>query len=264
MSDPTIITEKADGAAIIKFNRPDKRNALTQQMMTELSTELEKAADDVSVRAIVLAGEGKCFCSGIDFNMLAELGGKRTDTAAFRRIVAKMQSVGNLMESIEKPVIAALHCYCFGMGLEIALAADFRIAAEGTQIGLQEAELGLIPDVGGTTRLTRTVGIPHAKEIIMLGRKIDARRACEIGLVNAVVPEDNLTATAMEWVKELKGCAPLAVGLAKKVIDRGAHLDKMTLMELEALAQSVLIRTDDVNEGVMARMQKRPPEFKGK
>jgi enoyl-CoA hydratase/carnithine racemase len=264
MAKSTILTEHADVAAIIKFNRPEKRNALTQDMMTELAKELEKAADDPSVRAIILAGEGKCFCSGVDFNMLAELGGKAEDTAAFRRIVTKLQAVGNLMESIEKPVIALLHCYCLGMGLEVALAADFRIAAEGTQIGLPETELGLIPDVGGTTRLTRTVGIPRAKELIMLSRIIDARRAYEIGLVNEVVPESELMAAAMKWVAQLKNCAPLAVGLAKKIIDRGAHLDKLTLMELELLAQSILLKTDDVNEGVMARMQKRRPDFKSK
>ena len=264
MSNETILGERANGAAIIKFNRPDKRNAITHDMMTAIGAELEKAADDPSVRAIILGGEGKCFCSGIDFNTLAELGGKRTNTADFRRIVAKLQAVNNLMEAIEKPVIALLHGYCYGMGLEVALAADFRIAAEGTLLALQEVELGLIPDVGGTTRLTRTVGIPMAKEIIMLGRRIDAKRALEIGLVNEVVPEDGLPAAAMRWVDQLKNCAPLAVGLAKKVIDRGAHLDKLTLMELEAVAQSVLLKTDDVNEGVMAKMQKRPPAFKGK
>jgi enoyl-CoA hydratase/carnithine racemase len=260
----TILSERVNGAAIIKFNRPDKRNAITSDMMMAMSAELEKAADDPAVRAIILAGEGKCFCSGIDFNMLAELGGKRANTADFRRIVAKLQAVNNQMEAIEKPVIALLHCYCYGMGLEIALAADFRIAAEGTLIALQEVELGLIPDVGGTTRLTRTVGIPMAKEIIMLARRIDAKRAYEIGLVNEIVPEGDLLPAALRMVDELKKCAPLAVGLAKKVIDRGAHLDKLTLMELEAISQSTLISTSDVNEGVMARMQKRPPDFKGK
>jgi len=264
METETILTERIEGAMVITFNRPDKRNAVTRGMMAAMGEAIDRAAEDPQTRAVILRGAGKCFCSGIDFNMLAELGGKRTNTADFRHILTGLQGINNKIEALEKPVIAALHGFCFGLGLEIALAADFRIAAEGTQIALQEVELGLIPDVGGTTRLIRTVGIPMAKEIIMLARRLDAKRAYEIGLVNEVVAEDTLMNAAAGMVERLKGCAPLAVGLAKKVIDRGAHLDKLTLMELEAVAQSVLLKTDDVNEGVASKMQKRAPDFKGK
>jgi len=225
---------------------------------------VDDAAADRAVRAIIIRGEGKCFSAGIDFNSLAGQGLMEKTGAEFRHMLFKLQAVLNRLEAVEKPVIALLHAYCYGMGLELALAADFRIAAEGTLIALQEVELGLVPDVGGTSRLVRTVGIPMAKEIIMTARRLDARRAYEIGLVNEIVPEEQLMPTAVKWVEQLKGCAPLAVGLAKKIIDRGAHLDKLSLMELEAYAQSSLLTTADVREGITAKLQKRPPEFKGK
>jgi enoyl-CoA hydratase/carnithine racemase len=264
MAENTIFMEKKDGAAIITINRPDKRNALSFDMMQDLDTAVEAAASDREVRAILVRGEGKCFSSGIDVNSLAQQGIIGMTGAEFRHMLYKLQGILNRLESVEKPVIALLHTYCYGMGLELALAADFRIAAEGTMIALQEVELGLVPDVGGTTRLVRTVGIPMAKEIIMMARKIDARRAYEINLVNEIVPEDQLLAAGMKWVEQIKKCAPLAVGFAKKIIDRGAHMDKLSLMELEAYAQSSLLQTADVKEGVMARMQKRQPDFKGK
>lgn len=264
MAENLILTEKKDGAFIISLNRPEKRNAISFDMMETFDAGLEQAAKDREVRAIIIRGEGKCFSSGIDVNSLAQQGIMGMNGAEFRQMLPRLQGILNKMEAIEKPSIALLHTYCYGMGLELALAADFRIAAEGTLIALQEVELGLVPDVGGTARLVRTVGIAMAKEIIMMARKLDARRAYEIGLVNEIVPEAQLLETAMKWVADLKNCAPLAVGFAKKIIDRGAHLDKLSLMELEAYAQSNLLQTDDVKEGIMARMQKRPPEFKGK
>ncbi len=264
MADTHLLTEKKDGAFVITLNRPEKKNAISLEMMKALDEALDAAAGDREVRAIIIRGEGTCFCSGIDVNALAQIGIMGMTGMEFRHLLAKLQAPFNKMEAIEKPVIALLNCYCFGMGLEMALAADFRIAEQGTSIAIQEVELGLIPDVGGTTRLTRTVGIPAAKEMIMLAKRIDADRAYEIGLVNEVVPAGGLMDAAMSIVERLKGCAPLAVGAAKKIIDRGAHMDKLSLMELEALAQSTLLGTEDVKEGVMSKMQKRAPAFKGK
>lgn len=254
--------EQRDSALIITLNRPDKLNALSVEMMDELGTGLAQAGDP-AVRAVVVQGEGRAFCAGIDLSSLLAQGVTNMDGAEFRRLASRLQGVFNRMEALEKPVIALLHGYCFGMGLELALAADFRIAAEDAVLAIQEVELGLIPDVGGTTRLVRTVGIPHAKEMIMLARRLDARRAYEIGLVHQVVPGVELSRRAAEWVAGLQGCAPLAVGLAKKVIDRGAHLDKLSFMELEALAQSSLIATADLEEGIRARLERRPPVFRG-
>ncbi len=257
------LTHRHDNALIITLNRPEKLNAITIEMMAELDQALDEALDS-AVRAVIVRGDGRCFSAGIDLNSLLQQGVTTMDGAEFRRLVARLQAVFNKMEALEKPVIALLHGYCFGMGLELALAADFRIAAEDTQLAIQEVELGIIPDVGGTTRLVRTVGIPLAKEMIMLGRRIDARRAYEIKLVNEVTPAGDLFDRGLAWAADLRNCAPLAVGMAKKIIDRGAHLDKLSFMELEAYAQSTLIGTADVQEGIMAKLQRRPPSFSGK
>jgi len=264
MAEDLVLSEKKGNVAIITLNRPRKRNAVSYEMALALDEQIDKAAEDDEVRVVVLRGEGPGFSAGIDFNMLTQISTKYSSTPVFRYFLPKLQEIFNKMETMEKPVIAALHGFCFGLGLEMALAADFRIAAEGTEIALQETEIGLIPDVGGTTRLTRTVGIPLAKEIIMTSRRLNARKALDIHLVNEVVPRDELMPVVMRWVERLENCAPLAIGLAKKIIDRGAHLDKLTFMALEGLAQSALIQTDDVKEGVMAKIQKRKPEFKGK
>ncbi|HPN94539.1 MAG TPA: enoyl-CoA hydratase/isomerase family protein, partial [bacterium] len=262
MSETLIKTKREGAAFVITLNRPDKRNAMTNDMMNQLEQAVISAAYDREARAVVIHGDGKCFCSGIDFNVLAGIGNHTPPE--FRFFLAGFQGIFNRLEAMEKPVIATIHGYCFGMGTELALAADFRIASEDAAISIQEVELGLIPDVGGTTRLTRTIGASRAKEMIMLARKIDARRAYEIGLVNEVTAEGAALDVALSWAEQLKNCAPLAVGMAKRVIDRGSHLDKMTFMELEGIAQSTLLNTADVKEGVMARIQKRNPNFKGK
>jgi enoyl-CoA hydratase/carnithine racemase len=259
---PTVHIERRDSALIVALNRPDKLNAISVEMMDELGIGLDQATD-AAVRAVIVQGEGRAFCAGIDLNSLVAQGITDMNGAQFRGLAARLQDVFNKLEALEKPVIALLHGYCFGMGLELALAADFRIAADDAVLAIQEVELGIIPDVGGTTRLVRTVGIPHAKEMIMLARRLDARRAYQIGLVHEVVPGSELTQRAAAWVADLQRCAPLAVGLAKKVIDRGAHLDKFSFMELEALAQSNLIGTADVQEGMRARLERRLPAFRG-
>jgi len=264
MSSNLILTEKKDSVLTITLNRPEKRNALNHEMCRDLKKVIEEAAEDRAVRILVLRGAGMCFCAGVDFNMLAELNAKNPSPPEFRFFLDGLQGVFNAMETLEKPVIALLHNFCYGMGTELALAADFRIAAGDLRIGIQEVELGLIPDVGGSTRLTRAVGIPMAKEMIMTARVLDAAEAHHIRLVNEVAPASELDAALARWVEKLRGCAPLAVGTAKMLIDRAAHLDKMTFMKLEGLAQCSLLKTEDVMEGVAARMQKRKPDFKGK
>ncbi|PIU68529.1 MAG: enoyl-CoA hydratase [Armatimonadetes bacterium CG07_land_8_20_14_0_80_40_9] len=263
MEKSPIIRSKEGNVQVISLNRPEKRNAINLEMMNLLRETLDEVAQSQDVRSIILKGEGAGFCSGLDFQMLAGLD-TQDDTSRFRHFLSGFQDVFNKLEAIEKPVIAALHGFVFGMGLELALAADFRIAAQGTKIAIQEVELGLIPDVGGTTRLTRTVGLVKAKEMIMLAKRISPEEAKEIHLVNEVTPEDELMTATFRWTEELGKNAPLAVGMAKKIIDRGMHLDKLSFMELEAYAQSTLLKTDDVKEGILAKIQKREPKFKGR
>jgi enoyl-CoA hydratase/carnithine racemase len=215
------------------------------------------------VRAVVLYGEGPVFSAGVDFAMLAaDLGGEAP--VPFRSAVGGMQAALSRLESLEVPVIAALHRYVPGLALELALACDFRVATADCELGLPEVRVGLVPDVGGTTRLVRTVGYPRAKELILTGRMVRAADALAIGLVHQVVPAGEHVAAAAALGRELAANAPLAVGLAKRLIDLGAGVEKETFLQMELLAQSVLLKTADAREGAEALAERRPPRFTGR
>jgi enoyl-CoA hydratase/carnithine racemase len=268
MADEIIKLRIEGEIAYIGLNRPDKRNAVNGEMLQRLPRVFDEV-DRADIRAIILYGEGQAFSAGIDFTSLAsDTGGSSgpgggPDLQRFRRFVRESQAALNRLESIEKPVIGALHGYVGGLGLEIALACDARIAAAGTKLGMPEVRIGLVPDVGGTTRLTRTIGYARAKELIMTARMIDAEEAERIGMVNRAVAAGSQIASALELAREMARNAPLAVGLAKRIIDLGDGTDKNTFMELEALAQSSLLVTEDFREGATAAVQRREPNFKG-
>ncbi len=266
----SVIKVKIDGEiAYIALNRPEKRNAINNEVLQALPKALEEV-DRREVRAVIIYGEGAVFSAGIDFTSLANDTGAQggagggPDLTRFRRFVHASQASLDALERIEKPVIGALHGYVGGLGLELALACDARIAATGTKLGMPETRIGLVPDVGGTTRLTRTVGYARAKELIMTARMIDAVEAERIGLVNRVVGEGAQVAAAEELAREIARNAPMAVGLAKRIIDIGQSVDKSTFMDLESLAQSSLFQTEDFREGAAALIQRREPKFKGR
>jgi enoyl-CoA hydratase/carnithine racemase len=269
MSEPVVKVRIEGELAYVALNRPEKRNAISAEVLRAIPEAIDEA-DQPQVRAIILYGEGAVFSAGIDFTSLNSDSGARAgagggpDIARFRRFIGVSQAALNRLENVEKPVIGALHGYVGGLGLELALACDARIAATGTRLGMPETRIGLVPDVGGTTRLTRTVGYARAKELVMTARMIDAVEAERIGLVNRVVAAGSQIAAAEELAREIARNAPLAVGLAKRIIDRGHGLDKMTFMELEALAQSTLLLTEDFREGAAALAQRRDPVFKGR
>ena len=266
----SVIKVRIDGEiAYIALNRPEKRNAINNEVLQALPKALEEV-DRREVRAVIIYGEGAVFSAGIDFTSLANDTGAQggagggPDLTRFRRFVHASQASLDALERIEKPVIGALHGYVGGLGLELALACDARIAATGTKLGMPETRIGLVPDVGGTTRLTRTVGYARAKELIMTARMIDAVEAERIGLVNRVVAEGTQIAAAEELAREIARNAPMAVGLAKRIIDIGQSVDKSTFMDLESLAQSSLFQTEDFREGAAALVQRRDPKFKGR
>jgi enoyl-CoA hydratase/carnithine racemase len=256
-----LVTTRRDGAVLwVALNRPEKRNALHREMLADLVAAVVGAERDREVRAVVIHGEGRVFSAGVDFGMLVgDVGGERP----FRSTVGEMQSALDRIEAVEKPVIAAMHRYAAGLALELALACDFRIATEDCELGLPEVKLGLVPDVGGTTRLVRAVGQPRAKELVMTGRMIPAGEAHAIGLVTRVVPAGHLEAAA-RLAEELAANAPLAVGLAKRLIDLGGNVDARTFTQMELLVQSILVRTDDAAEGARAAAARRPPRFTGR
>ena len=248
----------------IILNRPEKRNALNWSMMMELDAAIDEAEKVIGVRAILIRGEGSGFSGGIDVTSFAESSthfGEHWRDNLFP-LTAAYQSVTNKVAQCSLPTIALLHGYCLGLGFEIALACDFRIAGVGTKIGLPEARLGIIPDVGGTTRLTRLVGVARAKEIVMTGKNIDLNDAERWGILNAVVPVEDLLAKGESLAAELAQAAPLAVSYAKRVIDGLADLERG--LQLEGWAQSQLIRSQDFEVGVEAMLTKQAPQWTGK
>jgi enoyl-CoA hydratase/carnithine racemase len=250
----------------IVLNRPEKRNAINLQMAEEIRDACYEIDEDNENRVIFLRGEGAMFSSGID---LSELGALMAQvgsggTRRFRTIVARLQDCLNTLEAIERPVIAVLHNKAIGMATELALACDFRIAADNVQLGLLEPRLGMISDVGGTTRAVRTIGLTRAKELTMSGRILEAPEALQWGLICRMVPEDKLLDEARSFAEQFLPASPVAIGITKRILDRGMHLDKMTLMQLEALGQSIVLKSEDLMEAFSAYTGKREPKFKGK
>jgi len=257
-----VITERRGPTLVITLARPDKRNALNGDLMFGVRDAVDSVYTDPEIRSIVVRGEGKGFSAGVDFAALAGTGLLDASPPVARKIIKTMQDVVNLIYDIEKPVIFAVHGFCFGMATALILSGDFRIAQTGTQIAIQETAVGFIPDVGGTTRLTKLIGPIKAKELIMTAKIIDAEEAKAIQLFNDVV--EDAFAGAMALAETLNKNAPLAVGLAKRVINFGQTLDIRSFMELEGVAQTSLVGTQDVREGLMAKMQKRDAKFTGK
>lgn len=259
-----ILTNQTEHLFEIIFNRPEKRNAINQPMLEQLDAAITTANRTPGLRAIIIRGEGKAFSAGIDvtgFMNMAERHGPHWQQR-MRRITDDFQGFLTRLERIELPTIALLHGYCLGLAMELSLACDIRIAAEGTKLGLPESRLGMIPDVGGTTRLTRLVGPARAKELIFTGRHMAAEQAEQWGILNYVVPEADLRAKGEELVEEICLAAPLAVGMAKRVIDGLSDIDRGLM--LEGWAQSQLMSSEDFLEGVQSFLQRRPPNFKGK
>lgn len=263
MSD-LVLVNRQDTVFEITLNRPEKRNAMNAELLAAFDSAVAQANRTSGLRAVIIRGEGPAFSAGIDVSNLLGLAGVYGDDwrQRMRTVTDEYQAFLNHLERLELPTIALLHGYCLGLALELALACDFRLAAEGTLLGLPETRLGIIPDVGGTTRLTRLVGVGRAKELIMTGKQIDASLAEQWGLVHYVVPQDQLATKAGTLVVELQQAAPLAVGMAKRVIDGQFDLDRG--LQLEGWAQSQLIASEDFMEGAQAFMLRRAPEFKNR
>jgi enoyl-CoA hydratase/carnithine racemase len=249
--------ERRAGAAWITIDRADAMNALSGDVLTQLGAAVDAAAGDASLRAIVVTGAGdKAFCAGAD---LKERRGM--DEAATRKRIDLINAVFTRLSRVGKATIAAMNGVAFGGGLELALACDFRVAVAGTQLGLTEVRLGIMPGAGGTQRLSRLLGAARAKELILLGRRISSERAFEIGLVSEVT--DNLTGAVEKLLAELNGAAPRSVAMAKRAIDEGSDVDIDEGLKIERQCYEVTLSTEDRNEGLRAFAEKRPPNFQG-
>jgi enoyl-CoA hydratase/carnithine racemase len=254
-----VITEDRGAVRHIVINRPEKRNALNGDAIRELGGAIEAAAADDSVRVVIVRGEGAMFSSGMDLNDLRDLADSPENLRAYRRPIL---SWWNLLEEMPKPTICQIHGAALGGAL--ALACDFRTMAEDAMAGIMEVRVGLLPDVGGCSRLPAVVGLGNAKELIMTGKVIDGREAHRIGFANRIAPADELAAATDAFANELLACAPRAVGLAKRVLDAAAKPALALTLEQEVAAQETLAASEDFAEGARAFFEKRDPDFAGR
>jgi enoyl-CoA hydratase/carnithine racemase len=232
-------TEDRGAVRHVILSRPEKRNAFHGELVQALGSALQAAADDPAVRCVVLRGDGPVFSAGMDVNALAELGTVPDRLRTFRRACI---TAWNLAEEMTKPVVCQIHGACLGGAMELALACDLRVLSEDAVMGLPETRLGLVPDVGGSSRLPQLVGLGRAKELVLTGRVIGAEEAERFGLANRVAPAERLEAVTTELVDELLAASPVAVGLAKRLLDASARPALSTTLELEVAAQEVCVR----------------------
>jgi len=269
MTDQAVIGEKKGSIFYITLNRPEKRNAISFEMLEEITRMVEDLVIDPDVRVIIVKGEGKVFSAGVDFNSLAGLVGRfMPDTAAggapIRADISRFQNLLNRLETIEIPIICAMHNRAYGLGVEFSLVCDIRLMSDDCLWGMQELKFGIIPDLGGTARLSRVVGQSRAMEILMTGKMYSAQQALDWGIISYIYPPDRLLAEAESLARDIIKMAPLAVGAAKRVIKRGEGVDLMTHLDMEVGMQSMLLRTEDFKEGVQALIEKRDPQWKRK
>jgi enoyl-CoA hydratase/carnithine racemase len=250
----------AGGVLTVRLDRPEARNALTDEMLEGVRRALERAAVDEEVQAVVLTGTGEAFCAGAD---ISRFDGER-DPRRFRFDSHRLTELVGLIERIEKPVVAAVNGVAVGLGVQLALACDLRVGGESARFAFTEGRLGLLPTHGGVARLVKLVGLARARDLLLGSATIDARRAFELGLLTEVVPDDELAAAAHRLVERALVRAPQSYGLVKRLLLVAASSDLHSAMTAETIGQSLLIGTDDHREGREAARERRGPEFTGR
>jgi enoyl-CoA hydratase/carnithine racemase len=243
------------------LNRPGKLNAFDETMIREMRQVVWRANFDDRIGVLIITGAGRAFCSGRDILGLDYE--NNLPTAQFRAYVRANHELLDDIEALEKPVIAVVNGVCAGGGVEIAISCDFRLAARTAEFILTENKLGVLPASGACSRMIQMIGIGRLKEMVMAALPVGAEKAEVIGLVNRVCEPDKLMAGALEFARHLLDRSPLAMGMAKHIINTCQNVDTETGRILERLGQSVLIRTEDAREGNRAFREKRPPNFKG-
>ncbi len=259
MSYETIILDRKEGIGYLTINRPKVFNAINNQMIEEMKRAIEEFHQDKLVGVVIITGTGKAFQTGADIEELSQM--------SPLEILQWNQGVVENFEALEKmrqPVIAAINGYALGGGLELALACTIRIAADSAKMGLPEVKIGILPGAGGTQRLPRLIGKGLAAEMILTGEMIDAKEAYRIGLVNRVVPAEQLMATAEEIGRKILRNAPIAVALAKDAIEVGKNLPLDGAIQYAQKNCITCFSTEDMKEGTAAFLEKRKPQFKGR
>jgi enoyl-CoA hydratase len=260
MAFENLLYEKRDGIGYVAVNRPEKLNALNRKTMDELYDCFQEIERDAEVRVIILTGAGeKAFVGGADINELAV----RTPVEG-KELSMRGQKILDLIEHLGKPVIAAVNGYALGGGCELALACTIRIASENARLGQPEVKLGLIPGYAGTQRLPRLVGRGRALEMVLSGEPVSAAEAYRIGLVNQVVPAQDLIAAAEKLARKILANAPLAVKFALEAVNHGLEMTQAEGQFLEANLFGLCCTTADMQEGTRAFLEKRLARFTGK
>jgi enoyl-CoA hydratase len=268
MQEDMIKGEKTGNVYTITINRPDKRNALTWEMVRLIAQLAEECLKDQEVRVIVLRGEGKMFSAGVDLASLGEIIPRYIDDpneenrSGLRHEISKMQREISRLAEIEVPVICMMHNRVMGMANELALACDIRVMSDDCVWGLQEVLFGIMPDLGGTARLTRTVGSARAMEICMTGSLYTAPQALAWSYVNHVFPNDTYWEESKRLAATIAENAPLAVSAIKQTILGGAECSLSNHLDLEVIHQCRLFLTQDFKEGMASMLEKRPPVWK--
>ncbi len=259
MAEDVVLLETEGAVATLTINRPQALNALNEAVIRCLHARLMEISDMPEIRAVILTGAGgKAFVAGADIAQMHDM--SSLSALEFSDLGHRL---GHCISTMAQPVIAAVNGFALGGGCELALACDFIYASEGARFGQPEVNLGLIPGFGGTQRLPRLVGQAMAKELVFTGRIINAAEALRIGLVNAVLPADELLAGARKTALTIASKGPRAVSAAKRTIHTGADKTMADACQLEAQAFSGMFETEDAREGMKAFVEKRPAEFKG-
>jgi enoyl-CoA hydratase len=254
-----VIVERGDGVALVTINRPEKRNALSASVRSAFLETLDVLASDAAVRVVVVTGAGdKAFVAGADIAEFAER------SAVDQYEVMRGRSVHEAIERFAKPVIAAINGYCLGGGLELAMACDIRIASSRALFGQPEINLGIIPGGGGTQRLPRLIGLGMAMRMILSGEPIDAAEALRIGLIEEVVPAENLLSRVRELATKIAGKSPVALAAAKEATRAALHTPLSEGIRVERGLYLVAFASSDKTEGIQAFLEKRPPQFTGR
>ncbi len=259
MTYSTLLVELREGIALVTINRPDKLNALNDAAISELGEVAGHIATDDAIRAVILTGAGpKAFVAGADISELGEC-----DAARAHVLSEKGSHTLRRLERSEKPIVAAVNGFALGGGCELAMACHFRIASENARFGQPEVKLGVPPGYGGTVRLPRLVGRGRALELLMSGGMIDAQEAWRIGLVNRVVPAEQLIPECERLLRTILDNAPLAVAACLQIVDKQEELTLDEALALESQRFGELAGTADFREGTGAFLGKRKAEFRG-
>lgn len=259
MQYETLLVQVDDGIGTITLNRPKVLNALNNQVIMELGEAALELGRNDSVRVVIITGGDKVFAAGADIDQMAT-----ATTVDFATDDQPAHRAFNAIENMPKPVIAAIAGYALGGGCELALVADVRIAADTAKFGLPEIKLGILPGIGGTQRLPRLIGAGRAKELLFSGDFISAEEACRIGLVNKVVPAEELFVEARRMAKRFASQGAVALRMAKSCVNEGLRMDLEAGLQYEQRCFSILFSTEDQKEGMKAFIEKRKPNFQGR